>query len=184
MSYTLDNYHRLSIQDLKRCNALKNGHCTNLKWNTTGRTSFGLTTIAILSHKLILLYYTIEGKEYITSVWLQFVPSNLHKQAGGYWNFICPVKKEPCRVLYLHGGQFKCRKALPHGTLYKCQTYMGKVKAFARAFDYSELVEKMDAHFRKPYAKLIYKGRSTRRLKRLERLENKLEGVYKACLNI
>jgi|GEM_PF-2577032 len=89
--------------------------------------------------------------------------------------FICPVKGKPCRVLYVHGGHFKSREALPPGTLYKCQTLTGYFRTIGRAFDYYDTMAALGNTLRKPYGKMFYRGKPTRKTNRLLRIEERYE---------
>jgi hypothetical protein len=79
------------------------------------------------------------------------------------------------RVLYLHEGHFISREALPPGTLYKCQTTSAYSRKIGRVFDYSDTMGALGDTLRKPYGKMFYRGKPTRKTKRLMKIEGRYE---------
>ena len=123
----------------------------------------------------VLLAHYISAPGFNDLVTLYQQKSNLPGHTGGYWMFVCPVTCKPRRVLYLHDGHFKSREALSPVTLYKCQTLTGYFRTIGRAFDYYDTLAALGNTLRKPYVKMFYRGKPTRKTNRLMKIEERYE---------
>ncbi len=169
MSTTVEDFRCFSVHDLKRLGMLRDGYNGGLKWpdNNGGGSTIVLTVQLYGDTPTILLQYTITktGESVADRVNLYFQKSNLPGHTGGHWIFICPVTGHPCRVLYLDSGHFKSRKALPRGTIYKCQTHTVYFRTICRTLDYFDAMVAMSETLQQPYSKEVYRGKPTRRAK-------------------
>lgn len=167
MATTIEGYRRFSIHDLKRLGMLRNGFGGLLNWKQGGETLSSIRIQVVLSGTTpgLVLYYTFtnSGKSVLDTVKLHFQKSNLPGHNGGYWMFVCPVTGKPCRVLYLHQGHYIGRKALPKGTIYNCQTYTGCFQTIGRIFDTEETIKSLSEVLGRPYGKMYYRGKPTRK---------------------
>lgn len=187
MATRIEDLRRFSVHDLKRLGMLRNGYTGWLKWtdNEGGGSTIVLTVGLSGDNPAVLLQYTMThtGERVNDLVKLRFQKSNLRNHAGGYWLFVCPVTGNPCRVLYLDSGHFKSREALPPGTIYKCQTWMGSVRTYSLFFDYHDAVNEINDTLQKPYGKTTYRGKPTRTVKRLMQKEGRFMEVYERWLS-
>jgi hypothetical protein len=185
MAVLIQDFLKFSIHDLKRLGMLRDGYRGSLSWNQNGKVTSTIGFAVWLSDAVpeVMLRYTLTqtGRMVVDRIKLHFQKSNLNNQAG-YWMFVCPITNLPCRVLYLHDGHFKSRKAMPPGTIYKCQTYYGTFKGVYRAFDYSDAVAALNTILQKPYGKTKYRGKPTRKTKRLIKLENRYADILESWL--
>jgi len=187
MATTIEDFRRFSVHDLKRLGMLRNGYNGWLKWsdNEGGGSTIVLTVELSGDNPAVLLQYTMThtGERVNDLVKLRFQKSNLPGHNRGFWVFVCPVTGNPCRMLYLDSGHFKSRKALPPGTIYKCQAYRGSLQNIARTFDYYDAIATLDGTLQKPYGKTSYRGKPTRTVKRLMRKEGRLERAYRGVIS-
>lgn len=183
----IEGFRRLSMHDLKRLGMLRDGFNGSIYWTSGGEkvASIGLFVRLSGDAPTAVLHYTLTGtgEKVADAVKLCHLKSNLPDRTGGYWMFVCPVTGRPCRMLYLHDGHFKSRKALPPGTVYECQTYTGYSQLISRALGYGDTVEALDEMLRKPYAKELYRGKPTRLTKRLMKVESRYEWATKVFLS-
>lgn len=158
---------------------LCDGFNGSMNWTQSGEkvASIGLRVRLSGEEPAVLLHYTLTDTKEAVADWveLHYETSNLPGHTGGYWMFICPVMDKPCRVLFLQGGHFKSREALPPGTLYKCQTTSAYFRRLGHVFDYSETVGALRDALRKPYGKMFYRGKPTRKTNRLKKKEAQYE---------
>lgn len=177
MTTNIEDLRRFSIHDLKRLGMLRDGFNGSMTWKQNGETVSAIGLYICLSGNapVMVLQYNIThtGEAVQDLVKLRHQKSNLPGHTGGYWMFICPVTRKPCRVLYLHGGHFKSREALPPGTLYKCQTTSAYFRMIGRVFDYSDTMGALGDTLRKPYGKMFYRGKPTRKTRRLMKIEDR-----------
>ena len=181
MATNIEDLRRFSIHDLKRLGMLRDGFNGSMNWTQNGETvsTIGLYICLSGNAPTMVLYYNIihTGEAVQDLVKLRHQKSNLPCQTGGYWMFICPVTRNPCRVLYLHGGHFISREALPPGTLYKCQTMSAFSRTIGYAFTYSDMKDELTATLQKPYGKMYYRGKPTRKTNRLMRIDERYEQI-------
>jgi len=187
MAEQIEDFRRFSIHDLKRLGMMCNGFNGSLNWTSNGQiiSTIGLYVGLSGSASAVTLHYTLThtGEKVMDFVSLHFQKSNLPNHAGGYWMFLCPVTGNPCRMLYLHDGHFKSRKALPLGTVYKCQTYTGFSQVISRAFGYEDAVEELTQALLKPYGKEMYRGKPTRMVRRLIKKEYRSQRAVQIFLS-
>jgi len=170
MPTTVEDFRFFSVHDLKRLGMLRDRYNGWMNWteNEKAVSSIGLSIHLSGAEPFMLLDYTLTyiGEKIADTVKLRFLQSNLPNHTGGQWMFICPITGNPCKILYLHNGHFKSRKALPRGTIYKSQTHMVSFRTVVRALDYFEALVALNQTLRKPYAKELYRGEPTRTAKR------------------
>ena len=184
MATTVEDLRRFSVHDLKRLGMLRDGYNGWLQWpdNKGGGSTIVLTVRLSGDNPAALLQYTMTqaGEQVNDLVKLRFQKSNLPNHAGGYWLFVCPVTGNLCRVLYLDSGHFKSRKALPPGTIYKCQTHTVYFRTITRAFDYHDALVAISSTLAKPYGKEVYRDQPTRKAKqgmgKIARYERAMKG--------
>lgn len=181
MATNIEDLRRFSIHDLKRLGMLRDDFNGSMNWTQNGEkvASIGLRVRLSGEEPAVLLHYTLTYTKEVVADWvrLHYQPSNLPGHTGGYWMFICPVKDKPCRVLFLHDGHFKSREALPPGTLYKCQTTSAYFRMIGRVFDYEEMKTALSNTLRKPYGKMFYRGKPTRKTNRLMKMNERYERI-------
>ena len=135
------------------------------------------------------LAYTYEDYEAVRydinySVQFVYMPSNLGK--GGYYLFRCPISGKPVRSLIIANGShyFKARSSYKAKLYYRSQL-ISKRGRFNAYFWYLE--EKIDALYR-TRIHYTYKGKETKRARRLRLLEERQEVVneyrYNSLLNL
>ncbi len=173
----IEDLRRFSIHDLKRLGVLRDGFSGLLNWIEKGEpvASIGLSVRLSGDHPAVMLNYTLTqtGEAVQDLVELRFQKSNLPTPAGGYWIFVCPVTRKPCRVLFFHRGHFVSRKALPHGTLYMSQTISPNFRKFGQIFDCYDTMNELSNHLLKPYGKRSYRGKPTEKTERLIKVEER-----------
>lgn len=181
MITNIEDLRRFSIHDLKRLGMLRDSFNGSMNWTQNGEkvASIGLRVRLSGEEPAVLLHYTLTDTKEVVADWvrLHYQPSNLPGHTGGYWMFICPEKDKPCRVLFLHDGHFKSRQALPPGTLYKCQTTTAYFRNIGRIFDCEEMKTALNDTLRKPYGKMFYRGKPTRKTRRLMEIKDRNEKV-------
>jgi len=152
------------------------------KWGDDRKSSVGIETdVQDPFSSYIRLHYTQtsnngEKKDFDYRVELVTTPCNY----GGrrYW-FICPLSLEGKRcgrrvgVLYKSGDYFGCRYC--HNLCYRSQNQNRSSKHYP-LFRYLDLAMKEDDE---DYRYLFYKGRPTKRLKRMEKRQNEMIGQGK-----
>lgn len=179
MASLIEDFRRFSIHDLKRLGMLYHGYKGTLHWKEGEEvvSSIGVSIQLFNPDPFILLEYTIRDTKEEIKDWVHLIcqESNLPGCTEGYWMFICPVTGEPCKILYLDDGHFKSRKALPPGSIYKSQTQKGQWRMFSRVYDYSDAVAELDKEFMRPYRKFEYRGKPTRKMRRLMEKEAKYD---------
>lgn len=126
------------------------------------------------SYMRLSYYYTDyegEKKPMDYKVYFKTIPSNLGN--GEIFYFICPQSFKPCRILYLayHSPKFKSRKGYRNTIYYNCQTYSKMNWYNSRYWALDSQLEDLY----KQRATYTYKGKKTRRAKRIEYLEEKKE---------
>jgi hypothetical protein len=181
MATNIEDLRSFSIHDLKRLGMLRDSFNGLMNWTQNGETVSTICLYICLSGNAptMVLHYNIThtGEAVQDLVKLHHQKSNLPGHTGGYWMFICPMTRKPCRVLYLHGGHFKSREALPPGTLYKCQTTSAYFRNIGRIFDYEDMKTALNDTLSKPYGKMFYRGRPTRKTNRLMKIDERYEQI-------
>ncbi len=179
----IEDFRRFSIHDLKRLGMLYHGFNGLISWKKNGEVISTISLFVRLSaiDPAVQLSYTLTNTQEKIEDWisLHYQESNLPGHIGGYWMFICPVTGSLCRVLYMENKHFKSRKALSPGTIYKSQTDKGSFRQLGRAFDFSDAISELDQGFIKPYSKMSYRGKPTRKMRRLVEMEARYERAMK-----
>ena len=175
-----DYLKKIDISWLKQQGLLNGWHSATIKWTNpiTGEKT-GSVGIIIDTHKrYIRLYYTQtdwhgKKKEFDYKVPLTTTPCNY----GGvrYW-FICPLVKngQPCgrrvRVLYKAGDYFGCRHCYELTYSSKNENRRDKIYPLFLWFKNWKKIEELERKIKRPY----YKGKLTRKQKRLEEIKTKM----------
>lgn len=108
----------------------------------------------------------IDGKPYQEEIRIEQRESNLGV-GGHYYYFLCPQTGRRCRYLYLYGGRFVSRYAIPR-VAYPCQRYRSKLTRSLEVFFGAASTEKR-------YGKEQYRGKLTPYGKKLLRAYNALK---------
>jgi hypothetical protein len=170
-----------SIHDLKRLGMLRDGFNGMMNWTQNGEVVSTISLYVRLSGNdpAVMLRYkmTHTGEEVADWVKFHHQKSNLPTVKRGYWMFECQVTGNPCRMLYFHRGHFVSHAALPPGTLYKCQTHPKSYRSIGRVFGFEKVMTELSDTLRKPYGKMFYRGKPTRKTKRLMKIEERYENV-------
>lgn len=147
-----------------------------LTWSTNGRKS-GSIEIAVnteIDTPYLEVKYEFRGEPRHYKVQLVSIPSNLGK--GRVWYFLCPHTRKRCRVLYSVGGYFYHREAFT-GCMYesqtKCKHWRALEKNYGAAFRTDEIYDELYS----PYFKRFYKGKPTKRFKKLRAELDKAENI-------
>lgn len=151
---------------------VKNGHVSgNLSWNNGS--SISIKSAFTESQKNIILTYTVTDRNsgqksnYEETIYFDSVPSNLGK--GRIYYFVCPESGQRCKILYMCYGShvFKARKAYHNRIYYELQVQSKQYYYNERYFQVEKMLNKLYSE-RKSY---YYKGRPTKRLKKLKKLQ-------------
>lgn len=118
--------------------------------------------------KVLRLSCSINGEPYQDSIKIEKRKSNLGIE-GSYFYFVCPCSGRRCLYLYLYGGRFVSRAAIPT-LLYPSQMYQPKSSALIRGLDRLLEVEEL---FGEKYRKEYYRGKLTPWGKRINRAYDK-----------
>jgi len=173
MAIILENCTSLSIGIFREALAAPGDTVTgSIRWSVeeeeTG--SIGYRMIKNLESPLLLLDYTVSGKDAAQVVDLVAVPSNL--QRGQYWIFLCPVSGRRCKKLHLIRGQFQHRTAVP-SVFYRQQA---RARFWLSYYlDTCEVMEELLKAAEAPYFREYYRGKLTRRASRMLRKFEKLK---------
>jgi hypothetical protein len=157
---------------------LKNGYIQKGKHITgplhwTNGSSISIESKYTEQEKYLRVWYTLtdsrEDKTYELDYKISLCakPSNLGK--GEVLYFVCPQTGNLCRILYRAYGSriWKCREAYTYRIYYPIQTSSKMGKYNDRYWEAERNLEKMYTE----RATSTYKGKQTRRAKRMERLE-------------
>lgn len=155
----------------------KNCHISgSLSWNNGN--SINIETIYTNEEKYILLKYTNtswegEKKHIETKIQLFAIPSNLGK--GEVLYFICPQSGRLCRILYKCYGSliFKCRRAYSIRIYYSTQMQSKHFYYNEKYFQVEKMLNKLESERRSYY----YKGKPTKRLNKIIKLQQDLESL-------
>ena len=117
--------------------------------------------------------YTGEVTEHDYKIYLTSVPSNLGK--GEVLYMVCPITGKRSRILYKCYGSliWKSREAYQNWIYYDSQLLSKKIRPFKFMFYEKELEEL----YRKK-VKSHYRGKPTRLMKRIERLERNMNSFH------
>lgn len=178
-----DDALQLNITNLKRDGFLRpNKKATGTTvWSVngkeTGSISIGVNTTS--NGGFIVLSYNYKDQPRQYKVMLITIPSNLGK--GLIWYFVCPKTGKRCRKLYSIGGYFYHREAFS-GAMYESQKRSKYQRYLDNTFgDYID-IDKLYKKLYVPYFKTHYKGKPTKKYKkliqRIERAKNTNEADF------
>ncbi|WP_165425780.1 hypothetical protein [Flavobacterium sp. XN-5] len=165
---TVEDCLTLSIKKLKEWNYLnflgtKSGTIT---WSRNGEKHSSIS-ISVTNNSFEMyatLDYKCNGEPTKYKVEIIGKPSNLGK--GEVFYFVCPITKKHCRKLYLHSGYFYHREAFK-SLMYSKQIESKKNRDLFKIFEASQLSDEIYEERYKKYFKTHYKGKETKRFKRL-----------------
>lgn len=166
----LDEVNQISISSLKSLGYLRPDEVVSgsFGWTRNGKSLGSIAVEVSLPDSYIELEYGFNGKPISYRVMLESIPAHF---GGNNWYFICPVTGKRCRKLYGIGEYFLSRFAFP-SAMYTKQTKSKGSRDILRLF---ELVKTSSEFLSKPYVRTMYKGKLTKRYRRL------LERQEKAC---
>lgn len=177
MAFTTENMLSLNIKKFREWGFLKYGFIKDgyITWSIddeiTSRLSYTIHFFEI--NPYLELRYSIDDIDYKYSIYFECVQSNLDK--GVVWYFICPKSNKRSRKLFLYNGYFVNRKSTHaiYDTQTKPKSYRLMEKTFGAYFDIENYYEEIySKHFKK-----FYKGKPTKRYKRLLELIDKAEYI-------
>lgn len=174
----IDRCLTVSIADLKRWGCLKPGiyRSGTVYWERGGEREASVGYIISLSVEFEQAYiqfnYAYDGQPVQYRVPLIPVPANIGK--GLIWFFRCPFTGQRCKKLHLIEGRFMHRSAV-RSAMYKRQTESKRWRLVSRFYDKHEVHAEVCEAIRKPYFKMTYRGKETRRFVRLMRKDERAE---------
>lgn len=165
MATILNDALRLTTADLKKLGYLQPNRIRSgiVRWGD-GFASISVTTDTRPGSPYIEFDYTKQGRELSYSLELVPKPSNLN--IGIVWYFRCAVSGKLCRVLYSIGDRFVHREAYS-GVMYDCQTKSRKWRDLQHYYGPMLKADAEAGKFYKPYHKTHYRGRPTRKYRRI-----------------
>ena len=138
----------VSIGELARFTRKNGNKAGNVKWSSGASIGFNFDT----ENGLLVLEYTYQKTQAVEErIRLVRTATNLKKGLQHY--ALCPITGKQCRKLYLYGGRFISRYAIPEN--YTSNNRSKKQRDFEKAFSFILLSEK--SKYRKEY----YKGKLT-----------------------
>lgn len=174
----IDRCLTVSIADLKRWGCMEKEvfRSGTVYWERGGErvASVGYTVCLNVDFGLTFLQfdYSHDGQPVQYRVSLVSAPANIGK--GLVWFFRCPFTGQRCKKLHLIEGRFMHRSAV-RGAMYKRQTESKKWRLVSRFFDMHDVHAEVWEAIRKPYFKMTYRGKETRRFVRLMRKDERAE---------
>lgn len=174
----IDRCLTVSIADLKRWGCMgKEVFCSGtVYWERGGErvASVGYTVCLNVEFGQTHLQfnYSHDGQPVQYAVPLIPVPANIGK--GLVWFFRCPFTGQRCKKLHLIEGRFMHRSAV-RDAMYKRQTESKKWRKVSRFYDMHDVHAEVWQVIKKPYFKMEYRGKVTRRFARLVRKEERAE---------
>ena len=173
-----DDVLQLRLSKLKEWDYLKPNQFKSgtLKWSTNGRET-GSIQIAVntrTENPYLEMKYEFRKEPRNYKVSLVSIPSNLGK--GRVWYFLCPHTKKRCRVLYSISGYFYHREAFI-GCMYESQTKSKHWRMLEKTFGVAFRADKIYDELFSQYLKRCYKGKPTKRFKKLKAELKKAENV-------
>ena len=164
---TVEDCLKISITKLKEWNYLSLGTKSGtISWSRNGEvhskidikvTNTGYTSFMILDYKC-------NGEPINYKVDIIRKPSNLGK--GEILYFVCPRTRKHCRNLYLNNSYFLHREA-SGGLMYANQIISKTSRAMYSIFDRAVLNDEVYDELYSKYFKSHYKGKETKRYKRI-----------------
>lgn len=169
---TIGEVLKFNIDKLRKSKSLVKGQETTFVTNWSNGNSIGARSKYTDAGISIVMEYNYNGKPINYTIRVVEVSSNLGKGVNLY--FVCPVSGYLCKTLYLCYGSemFKSSKAYKNRIYYDSQIYSNKYYRIGKYFDCERKIE----NFYK-CKRLIktYKGKPTKRAKRLEYLLSKAD---------
>lgn len=185
-----DNILRIDIRELVRMRAIVKGNSISgtLSWtkgsgekSSVHYESYYVGDIRYLNLSYTHTdYYTGQKVDHEERIVLDAIPSNLGEGKGEVLYFLCPESWNRCRVLYYAYGStvFKCRKAYRQRIYYPQQLSSKLMRSYKKVFKAEDHLEQLyklrDTNY--------YKGKLTRRRKRINRLIQKQQEAEYLCL--
>ncbi|MFO0468779.1 MAG: hypothetical protein ACK5ZX_05685 [Bacteroidota bacterium] len=111
--------------------------------------------------------YSLNGTFFDTRIYFELQKSNLGR--GEIWYFVCPYTGLKCRILYLYNGCFVGRKAIRTG-FYEAQVFNKKFRQFNTEYSSYFNLEKYYEAVHSKHFKRTYKGKFTRKFRKLRAL--------------
>lgn len=147
---------------------------TVLTWSRHGQkiASISATVKEGGSNLQVILSYDLDNSPVSYCIGLAYTPSNLGIGMTPY--FRCPSSLVKARVLYLYGGYFVSRKAIPRFT-YESQLEPPSIRPITKVFKLDARLESLYLQLYRPYSKSTYRGKPTRRHRNLSRRIHVLE---------
>jgi hypothetical protein len=137
--------------------------------------SINISANPYAGNQYVELSYTYRQTEEVKyQIPLVSVPSNLGN--GVVWYFFCPFAQKRCRKLYCAGKYFVHREAFQNA-MYECQTHTKRWRRIKSVLVTLDLVEGINSEIYRKYGKLYYKGKPTKRLERILRLQERVNSV-------
>jgi len=172
---TVTEIPKISLSVLLRNGFIQSGAIVKSTYSWNDGNEIGIECHYTHKSQFIRLFYTVTGqhkKRYDYQISLIFVPSNLGRGQVPY--FICPEIGKRCRILYRAYGSrtWKSREAYSKTIFYGSQICSQYDKVNER---YWRLEKQIQSLIREKRNQLLYKGKPTRRYKRLQRLIEKQE---------
>lgn len=174
----IDRCLTVSISDLKRWGCLKPGNYRSgtVYWERGGERVASVGYTVCLNVELGTMYlhfnYSHDGQPVQYAVPLIPVPANIGK--GLVWFFRCRFTGQRCKKLHLIEGRFMHRSAVREA-MYKRQTESKRWRKVSRFYDMHDVHAEVWEAVKKPYFKMNYRGKETRRFSRLMRKEERAE---------
>jgi len=176
-----DNILRIDIRQLVRIGTIVKGYSKSgtLSWtkgsgekSSVHYESYYIGDIRCLNLSYTHTdYYTGQKVHHEERIVLDAIPSNLGEGKGEVLYFLCPESWNRCRILYYAYGSnvFKCRKAYRQRIYYPQQISSKNLRFLKRVFAVEDRLEELYKLRETNY----YRGRLTRRRKRINRLIQK-----------
>jgi len=170
----IDRCLTVSIADLKRWGCLKPGNYRSGKvyWQREASVGYIVSLSLEFEQAYIQFTYAYDGQPVQYRVPLIPVPANIGK--GLVWFFRCPSTGQRCKKLHLIKGRFIHRSAV-RGAMYKRQTESKRGRVVSRYMDMHDVHAEVWEVVKKPYFKMSYRGKETRRVARLIRKKERAE---------
>ena len=158
----LDECKQITITGLKRLDYLRPNTIVrgSYSWTRGGTPSGSIYVTTNLPDRYVELEYWYGDKPINYRVRLESIAKHF---GGCEWYFICPATSKRCRTLYGIGEMFLSRFAYP-SAMYRAQTESKSSRELLRALRCLHI--RLD-YLSKPHARVGYKGKLTKRLRRI-----------------
>lgn len=170
---------KLNINRLIKDKCLRQGERVNFISSWTNGSKISMLSVCNEDEMYVRVMYkqtnlrTNESKDFDYKIYIDKVKSNLGKGYNLY--FLCPVSGTRCKILYLcyNSEMFKCRQAYRNRIYYNSQTHSKEYRLNGRFF---KLENKLESELKRR-ATDTYKGKETKRSKRINKLIEKRNNV-------